>query len=399
MVCSSVSLGGATALFLVGDCILRLYILLAAMADDKTFKLRYVGARYTGARMPVNVLSDLPAFRDLLVSFAKDEWKARHPDRQRVPKGFDASLTLDLTQIEEGSARPNLVWSPDVAQETLPGFEDELAEIVEASYSDIIELFEGVAAGLEIPLLSPEKLRALDKFGAGLRVDEQIELTPRAGENVVFLDVERRKRLITSVRDTYSIRMTGVGTLASNSVYGHVIIRTERGDISIPVDPQEIIDDFDGSLDQSVQYDILVEVDRGENIRKVLDVFDVAVVDASIEAGMIRCHERFAEISRLQKGWLDGSGLSVNDVALKTAQQFVNSRVVLAAAMKVYPNEAGGVLIELEAGGWDMSLEFDADGSIEMYGIQIDGDDEMEPEVFADVGQQLLAALDAKVGG
>lgn len=367
------------------------------MADDKTFKLRYVGARYAGARLPVNVLSDLPAFRDLLVSFAKDEWKARHADRQRVPKGFDASLTLDLTQIEVGSALPNLVWSREVAQATLPGFEDELAEIVEASYSDIIHLFEGVAAGNDAPELSPEKLRALDKFGASLRADEKIELAPTDGGNVVFLDVERRKRLITSVRETYSVRLTGVGTLASNSVYGHVIIRTERGDISIPVDQQEIIDDFDGSLDQAVQYDVLVEVDRAEHIRKVLDVFDVAVVDASIEAGMTKSYERLAEIGQLQQGWLDGSGLAVDHTALHSAQQFVNARVVLAAAMRIYPNESAGVLIELEVGGWDMSIEFASDGSVELYGIEVDGNDEMEPETFAGVCEQLLTAFDARV--
>ena len=367
------------------------------MAEDKTFKLRYVGERYSGARLPVNMLSDLPAFRDLLVSFAKDQWKARHPDRQRVPKGFDASLTLDLTTIEPGSALPNLVWSREVAQASLPGFEDELAEIVEASYSDIIGLFEGVAAGQDTPDLSPDKLRALDKFGAGLRADEKIELTSVTGGNVVFLDVERRKRLIISGRDTYSIRVTGIGTLASNSMYGHVIIRTERGDISIPVDPQEIIDDFDGSLDQSVQYDVLVEVDHGEHIRKVLDVFDVGVVDASIEAGMLRSQERFAEIGRLQEGWLDGIGAAIDAAALQSAQKFVHARIVHAASMKIYPNEGAGVLIELEASGWDMSLEFAANGSVQMYGIEVDGDDELEPQAFAYVGEQLLAAFDAKV--
>jgi hypothetical protein len=367
------------------------------MTENKTFKLRYVGTRYSGARLPVNVLSDLPAFRDLLVSFAKDEWKARHPDRLRVPKGFDASLTLDLTQIEEGSARPNLVWNRDVAQQALPGFEDELAEIVDASYTDIVELFEGVAAGHDIPDLSPEKLRALDKFGASLRPDEQIELTPLAGGNVVFLDVARRKRLITSVRETYNVRLTGVGTLASNSVYGQVIIRTEHGDISIPIDPEEIKQDFDGSLDQSVQYDILVEVDRGDHIRNVIDVYDVAVVDASIEAGISRAYERLDELAHLKHGWLDGQGAVINEKARHTARSFITARASLADTMKIYPNEGGGVLIELLAGGWDMSLEFAADGSIDLYGIEVDGEDEMEPLTFADLDESLLAAFDAKV--
>lgn len=367
------------------------------MADDKTFKLRYVGTRFAGARMPVNVLSDLPAFRDLLVSFARDEWKKRHPERKRVPKGFDASLTLDLTQIEEGSAKPNLVWSRDVAQQTLPGFEDELAEIVEDSYADIVQLFEGAAGDQAAPELSPDKLRALDKFGAGLRSDERIELTPVTGDNVVYLDLERRKRLITSVRDTYNVRLTGVGTLASNSVYGHVIIRTENGDISVPIDPEEIKQNFDGSLDQAVQYDIMVEMDRSERIRNVVDVFDVAVVDASLEAAVSRSYERLNELSRMKAGWLDGEGSAIEEAALRLAQQFISKRAVLAGAMRIYPNEGAGVLIELATGGWDMSLEFAPNGSIEIYGIEIDGADEMEPQTFNGVSDELLAAFDGKV--
>lgn len=369
----------------------------ANMADDKTFKLRYVGIRFTGARMPVNVLSDLPAFRDLLVSFARDEWKKRHPERKRVPKGFDASLTLDLAQIEEGSAKPNLVWSRDVAQQTLPGFEDELAEIVEDSYTEIVRLFQGAAGDQAALELSPDKLRALDKFGAGLRSDERIELTPVTGDNVVYLDLERRKRLITSVRDTYNVRLTGVGTLASNSVYGHVIIRTENGDISVPIDPEEIKQNFDGSLDQPVQYDIMVEMDRSERIRNVVDVFDVAVVDASLEAAMSRSYERLNELSRMKAGWLDGEGSPIEEAALRSAQQFISKRAVLVGAMRIYPNEGAGVLIELESGGWDMSLEFAPNGSIEIYGIEVDGADEMEPQTFNGVSDELLAAFDGKV--
>ncbi len=368
------------------------------MTDNKTFKLRYIGARFGGARLPVNVLSDLPAFRDLLVSFAKDIWKESHLDRQRVPKGFDASLTLDLTAIEEGSAVPNLVWSRKTAQATLPGFEDELEAIVEESYSSILELFNGVAQGSTSPELSSEKLRALDKFGAGLWKGDRIELQYPSDDRIVFLDAERRKRLITSVRDTYKIRLTGFGTLASNSLYGHIIVRTDRGDMSVPVDPQEIIDDFDGSLDQSVQYDVLVEVDRADQIRKVLEVFDIGVVDASIEAGVLKCRERLAEISRLKAGWHHGAALAINPMAIKSAETFINARPSFAPAINIYPNEEAGVLIELEAGGWDISLEFHLNGSIEMYGIEIAGTDEMEPQIFVGDSEQLLNEFDLRVG-
>ena len=364
------------------------------MPDEKTFKLRYLGDRFAGARLPVNVLADLPAFRDLLVSFAKDEWKKLHPDRKRVPKGFDESLSFDLTMIEPGSAVPNIVWNRQVAQATLPGFEDELEIVVDASYNDILELFDGAGNNGQLKDLSSDKIRALDKFGATLLDGEKIELGTDPIGNVVYLDSVRRKNLITSFRETYNIRLAGVGKLASNSVYGHIIVTTENGkDISIPMEPELIISDFDGSLDQDVQYDILVELDRNDAVRKVIEVYDLTVVD-SIESGMLKCRSRLEDLRSLVAGWRDGAGLAVDPIALNTAEKFILMKSSLSTIMRIYPNGVAGVLIELTKGGWDISVEFLPDGSVEMYGIELDGDGEFEPIVFADVGDEFLAAFD-----
>ena len=51
---------------------------------ERSFRLRYVGARFEGKRLPVEVLSDLAAFRDLVVAFAKDEWRKLNPARTRL---------------------------------------------------------------------------------------------------------------------------------------------------------------------------------------------------------------------------------------------------------------------------------------------------------------------------
>ena len=369
------------------------------MADEKTFKLRYVGPRFAGARLPVNVLSDLPAFRDLLVSFAKDEWKKLHPERQRVPKGFDASLSFDLTMIEEGSAVPNIVWNRTEAQANLPGFEDELEQVVDASYRDIVQLFDAAGGADDIGELSAEKIRALDKFGSGLQGGEQIEVGHSKTGNVVYLDAARRKRLITSVRETYNTRFSGVGKLASNSVYGLIIVRAENGqDISIPVDPEEILRDFDGSLDQDIQYDVMVELDQNDVVRKVVEVFDVAVVDASIEAGMLRCRDRLAEIGTLRDGWHDGTGSAIKRNAIGAAEQFMRLRSFCSPIVKIYPDETGGVLLELEQNGWDISIEFAPNGSVEIYGIEAEGDGELEPMTFEAVNDEFLAEFDKRIG-
>ena len=99
------------------------------MLDDLDIKLRYVGARFNGAKLPLDVLADLPAFRDLVVAFAKDLWRKQNADRQRVPRGFDRSMSFDLTAIEDGSAIPNLTWDRESAQSCLPGFADAVGVI------------------------------------------------------------------------------------------------------------------------------------------------------------------------------------------------------------------------------------------------------------------------------
>jgi hypothetical protein len=78
------------------------------MAEPKSFLLRYVGARFEGTRLPLDVLGDLPAFRDLLVSYADAEWRKAHPDRERLPRNFEKGLLFDLVGIEDGSAMPRI---------------------------------------------------------------------------------------------------------------------------------------------------------------------------------------------------------------------------------------------------------------------------------------------------
>lgn len=53
------------------------------------------------------------------------------PAESASRKGFDQSMSFDLVAIEEGSAVPKLLWNREIAQESLPGFSDELDDIVE----------------------------------------------------------------------------------------------------------------------------------------------------------------------------------------------------------------------------------------------------------------------------
>ena len=371
------------------------------MPDQPTiFSLHYKGTRFHNARLPVEVLSDLPAFRDLLVSYAKDEWRRRHADKRRVPKGFDKSIAFDLISIEDGSAIPKLEWNRVSAQVNLPGIADEIEEIVESAYNDLVGLIAGQDGSLSA--LNAEKVRALNRFGAGLREHEKIEFETRDGDNVVYFDAARRKQLITGARETYLTRFEGTGELIGVQIpsgyQGYLTVRTESyGEIRVPVDPVQIYEEFANELNNEVQFELLVELDSQDRFRGVSDVFEVGIVFDAMRAGFNKAIDRLAELRALPTGWLDGEGFQIAGGALEAVSQFFVERPALCETYLIFPKEAGTILIDFETGGWDYSLEFSSGGTIEMYGIDVEGDLEMEPHEFNDLAS-FIAEFDRRVG-
>jgi hypothetical protein len=369
--------------------------------SDETFKLRYVGPRFQDARLPVDVLSDLPAFRDLLVAFAKDEWRNLHSGRRRVPKGFDKSLSFDLIGIENGSAVPALNWNRETAQALLPGFTDELEHIVRSSYGDVTRLIDDAGSERFPKSLASEQVRALNRLGAGLRDGERIEFQGSVGSDghVIYLDTFRRKQLITRVRETYQTRFESIGTLVSNSVEGFIIVNTiEHGDITIPLDKDQILEEFDGSLQSDIQFDLQAELDNDDHLKRVISVYDIQVIDADIVAKLAACRVRLTHLAQLESGWHDGTGEKISDAAKNAADRLLTKRPSVGAEYRIYPTEGGGILFEFEANKWDLTVEFAADGSIEMYGVRVDHSDDLGPLTFDDLSDHFFEQFDVYVG-
>jgi hypothetical protein len=374
-------------------------------SDGATFKLRYVGGRFDGARLPVDVLLDLPAFRDLLVAYAKEQWRDLNSGRKRVPKGFDKSLAFDLVNIEDGSAVPNLNWRRDAAQENLPGFADKLQEIVNHSYVDVVNLIDGAGHQRFPKSLSSEHIRALNRLGSGLRDRERIEFLGTKGEDgkVIYLDSYRRKALITRVRETYQARFESIGTLRGsfvNETFGQIVVATaEHGDITIPLDVDRVKEEFDGSIDSEVQFDLQIEMDNDDRLRSIVNVFDVGLIDVEIGEDLLRCRGRLNEIGALSEGWHDGGGARIGATVVEVATRFLGKRPALSRSYRIYPTVEGGILFEFEAHGWDLSVEFLPDAQIEFYGVQIDGDEELAPMRFAEMSDEFIIEFDNRAKG
>lgn len=310
--------------------------------DQRVFRLRYVGARFSNARLPLDVLADLPAFRDLLVSYAKDRWRASNPDRQRLPKGFDQSISFDLIRIEDGSAVPAMAWNRQVAQASLEGFTDELEDIVDRSFTDVVTLFANAGIQRFPRSLSSEQIRALNRFGAGLRESERIEFlgSGPSNDNTPYLDPARRKSIITHVRNTYELRYEGIGQLSGTHIQlsgsdlpGQIkVVTPEYGELSITVSPDRIKDEFDGNIESAVQFALQIELDHKDRLQRVVESFDVELIDPEQWEAILRCRQRLGRLKGLEPGWHDGEGQRISLAAISNARSFLDKRPSLATS-------------------------------------------------------------------
>lgn len=338
------------------------------MSDgEEGLRLRFVGRRFEGARLPVGILPDIEAFRDLIVAFAKSSWLDSNKDRQRVPKGFDAQLNLDLVVIEDGSAVPVLKPSRHSAQDILPGLSSGLLMGAYEAMSAVLD--EAANDHTYRPVLTRDQISALNRFGAGLRDDERVELLGTQGKTgqVISFDSFRRKSLITRLRETYEKRYEGDGYLSAVFADGKVLVTIPQyGDVTLDVGDRAL-DEFDGHLLVDVSLDITLELDAHDRVRGVKDLHSVDMQETPSPVAndaVARALKRLEEIKCFEAGWLDGEGEAITSVAISEAAQILKDGAEWFASAGIFPTLSGGIQIEVEKELVDLTITIEANGFV-----------------------------------
>lgn len=367
------------------------------------YRLRYVGERFNDAKLPLEVLADLPAFRELLISTMRDTWKELNPDRQRVPRGFEKAMTFVLSKVEEGSAVPVIEWERSSAQLEFPELVDQLDSVVDMSYLKIAQIF---GSDRVVKLTKPQ-LKALNKFGSSLQYGEKIEFLPKGKdaqsprENVLFLDVQRRKNLITRDQQTFIINFSGTGELVGVQVQlesgpSYIKVQIDSGDtLVIPVDTERVVNEFDGSLGSIIEFDLVVEMDSSDKIISVTEVSDIGLVEEFATPYVARLVDEVREFEALEKNWIDGdSGEVIDKMPRLNAERFLRSRPFVASKSVVFPTEDGGVSLEFSSDGWSYTIEF-LGTEILMYGIKDSDFSPLNTKSFNNLSTDFLKYFDS----
>ena len=118
-----------------------------------------------------------------------------------------------------------------------------------------------------------------------------------------------------------------------------------------------------------------------------------------LPANYLPCLRRINDLSMLKKGWYNGAGLRPTRKAVASAKAFLSEYFHMADDLDVCATSRGGVAFEFERRGWDYTVEFNSVGRVILYGMEIDGEGEIEPKRSSVMDDKFHALVNKIIGG
>ncbi|MCH7471459.1 hypothetical protein IIA79_00705 [bacterium] len=172
---------------------------------------------------------ELITLKEILVETAKELWRQKNPDRQRLPAGFETSIEIKMYEIRGGSVSVPLVRCDERPDGLLP-FDEELDELDEAALL-VAESATSAAESRLVPDTMPKRVLSMfSKLGRSLREGEYFEFLP-AGQQTPSRYDKRVGELLSQWQPTeYEDTVLIVGEIRAADLDGHRFkIRLEDG--------------------------------------------------------------------------------------------------------------------------------------------------------------------------
>lgn len=362
---------------------------------EQFLNIKYEGERFSSGRLPLDVLADLQALEDILTTFAREIWLAEN-ERERMPNGYTDWFRMSLTGVGKGSALPKLELK--VLEERQPALipDGSKIELMEKAEKKFAETLQAANDGSEV-VLSATQIRNFNRFLTNLKPGELFKYNPDKDDEfsdtskVVSLDVERRKRFLTSVTTTYEQRIQGRARLKSVEERGLLrFASADHREFPIHDDSREA-GEYGANIGAYYEFDLTVERRHDDSIQRVITIHDLSLLeDPAITA--------IDEMAMLEDGWLDGFGKAVSFSVRDSAKKFLVSSNRFPAFYAVAPTEEGGILLEYDHDGWDYGIEFNSDGTFCVFGIELDGSNEFSETFSAGEFKLFLSKVKETLG-
>jgi hypothetical protein len=330
--------------------------------------LIFQGDRFRAA-MPVEVLPELAAYQELVVSVAKGMYARRNPQRKRLPNGFVDSFRLTLERVEEGSAIPVVLRETTPATYALVAklgldYFEEARQVVESSIRAAVSDLETLPVDM-----SPEVLAKFNAFGKTLKDDDAIVVAPPESREGARYTKAIRRKLVLRVQESIEEPVTIVGSVISVGREPTYLFEIRQLASYVKVEIRSSKPFFEQAV-RALTEETLVSVsgtglfDRRGELTKMTDVSDMSLAEEFVARPgcALPIDQQVASFEHLAPGWYNPKSPGFDPVDLKwTARLF--KAVVQAFDLPnpyVYPTPDGGVRAEWTADQWEVAVTIDA---------------------------------------
>lgn len=328
------------------------------------------GARFEGHALPLTVLPDLTAYRDLVLEVARVLFFRDNPERQRVPRGFEEGFELVLRGIGEGSAVAALERRTSVPAQ-LPLLVARPPDYFEQARDVVSLTIEAMRTGRPAPVAFPlEAVRCFNSFGRTLRDDESIEIRGPGGRSAVALYTKAtRKKLVLLKEGTYEDVVEVTGRV--------VQFDTQRRTFGLLVGEQTVAGMLDGLNPRQLgivrtaavhtedlriyaagvgAYDVL------DRLVRLVSIKDLSFAEDEDLREALDIDKRLAALAELGEGWLDGAGHTVpKPTVIRLAMLLKDAEAQGLQRPYLYPTPEGTVQAEWSFPDAEVSALFDAE--------------------------------------
>jgi len=342
--------------------------------------LVFRGTRFGDHALPLEVLPELAAYRELVIDVAKGLFKAANPERVRVRKHFEESLQLVLGPVTDGSAVTAVQRNVEAGW-LIPPTPDRVDYFELAR--EVVEEAVGCASRDEpLPKRFPtDSVGKFNMFGRGLLVDESIVLAPAGSLIGPSLTKEGRRRLLLRYQSKYEDEVELGGIVRAADHDGEKFwVRTDGGQrVGVRCSPLFMPRVFKAGVTGDVRVAVTGTgvFDQKDNLIEVTNAELVPEEQSEPQACPKPLRVQLAAFSGLADGWLDGAGQGYSVEAIEWFADLLDG---LVAAFNlpnpfVYPTVEGFARAEWPSTQWEVSAELNpVERAFTAFAVQLSGD-------------------------
>lgn len=336
----------------------------AVVVDDGFITVKFVGDRYTGAKLPLDSLSTLVEIQSLLGELVRDAYLDTNPDRRRMTGVSRHAIDLVLANVEDGSAIARLALAVTLTSTNVPA-------VLEARTRFVVTASE-LAAG-KTSLSYPTTQDRLKKYSA--------ILSPlKAAESLTFSYKDQAGVLATSTvtaaqaesiakaakaSTSRSFFVTGALKRLDAAALGVVTLRTTLGEVPVKcsMDHQRTVSKaWSENPDSVFAFSGVGAFDDSGRIRKVEHVTDLSVVDRPFDLD-----GRIQELRKHLSPTLSETGKALGLVRLERMATAIPKVVhSIGVTPDLFIDDEGVADARWTIGEWIVNVSFET-GETQMY--------------------------------